>query len=278
MYKLIVLDLDGTLLDDNKMISKKNILIINKLIENGKIVLIATGRGYSNAKNLISNINKNIAILSNNGNIIRNSLDEKTYFTNYMSSQTVNNTLLIGDKLNLKPIVHVDYYKEGLDLVLEENTYDDCINKYISQHINRYKYMTKDSIINLDKILGVMYLGKRQILNEFTEILTDKYPNKYSSHVLENIISAEAMLEIMNPLINKWTSILQYSNHIGIEAKEIITIGDDNNDIEMIANAGLGIAMKNASSFVKEVADIVIEFDNNESGVAQVLRDIFNWD
>ena len=46
----------------------------------------------------------------------------------------------------------------------------------------------------------------------------------------------------------------------------------------MIANAGLGIAMKNASSFVKEVADIVIEFDNNESGVAQVLRDIFNWD
>ncbi len=71
MYKLIAIDLDGTLLDDHKEISKENIQLINKLIERDYEVVIATGRRYWSAKELTKTINKPLVILANNGSIVR---------------------------------------------------------------------------------------------------------------------------------------------------------------------------------------------------------------
>ena len=93
---------------------------------------------------------------------------------------------------------------------------------------------------------------------------------------MENIQNAEALLEIMNPLGNKWLSLKEYAQKKGISPEEIIAIGDDNNDAQMIKNAGCGIAMKNASQQVKKVADIITEKDNNQAGVAFELRKILN--
>ena len=80
----------------------------------------------------------------------------------------------------------------------------------------------------------------------------------------------------MNPLGCKWLSLSEYAKEKDIAKEEIITIGDDNNDAEMIKNAGCGIAMKNASEGVKQVADIITEKDNNESGLSFELRKILD--
>ena len=69
---------------------------------------------------------------------------------------------------------------------------------------------------------------------------------------------------------------MDFAAGFGIKPEEIIAIGDDSNDINMIKNAGLGIAMKNSIPKVLEAADIITEFDNNNSGVAKVLEEIFN--
>ena len=78
----------------------------------------------------------------------------------------------------------------------------------------------------------------------------------------------------MNPLGCKWQGLQEYAKGRGFREEEIIAIGDDNNDISMVKNAGLGIAMKNASKNVKSVADIVTERNNNESGVGFELQKI----
>ncbi len=98
-----------------------------------------------------------------------------------------------------------------------------------------------------DRILAVVYAGNREELVNFHLDISKRYPNRYSSHVMENIVIAEALLEVMNPLGNKWLSLSEYAKEKGVAEKEIIAIGDDNNDIQMIKNAGCGIAMKNAS-------------------------------
>jgi Cof subfamily protein (haloacid dehalogenase superfamily) len=276
LYKLIALDLDGTLLDDNKKISTENIITINNLINKGLKVVIATGRGYYSAKKLTEKLDKKLTILANNGNIIRNTSDDLTIFARYMEKEIVKDILIEGKKINLNPIVHVDYFTDGIDMVIEENISDNFIERYISKNPSRFKAVSNNILYNVDRVLALVYLGSRERLNVFYQGLIDKYPKKHSSHILNNIQVAEAMLEIMNPFANKGVTLLEYCNSIGIKAEEVIAIGDDNNDIDMIKNVGLGIAMKNGSELVKGSADIVTEEDNNNSGVAYILNKIFD--
>ena len=277
MFRLIALDLDGTLLDDNKVISDKNVIMINKLIQQGYKIIIATGRGYFSAKNLVKSIGNNLTILANNGNIIRNTSDDKTIYTRFMDSDTIKEILIEGEKLHLYPIIHVDYYKDGYDMIIEEDKNNESIDKYIYKYLNRCKVVNKEALYNLDRVLALVYPGDRKTLTDFECLISNKYPDKYSSHILNNIQVAEAMFEIMNPLSSKWISIMEYCKNLGIESREVIAIGDDNNDMDMILNAGLGIAMKNGSALVKESADIITNLDNNNSGVADILKEILDW-
>lgn len=93
---------------------------------------------------------------------------------------------------------------------------------------------------------------------------------------MSNFTKFGSLLEIMHPEGCKWKSLVRYANSIGISEEEIITIGDDNNDVEMIKNASLGIGMINSCDNVKSVADIITTHSNNESGVAKILKNMFS--
>lgn len=147
---------------------------------------------------------------------------------------------------------------------------------YVAQSEERYRKVENYLEVNDSNILAVVYAGGKEELEGFHSHITKRYPNKYNSHVMENVKVAEALLEIMNPLGCKWLSLSEYAKEKGISESEIIAIGDDNNDAQMIKNAGCGIAMRNASEGVKKVADIITEKDNNESGVAFELRRILD--
>lgn len=276
MYKLIALDLDGTLLDKNKNITSDNILFINEIIEKGYEVVIATGRRYYSAKQLTQSINKHMTIMANNGNIIRNSLDDKIIFSRFMDRMDIKDVLIAGKLKNLHPIIHVDYFYDGYDMVIESDICESNYCNYLPKDETRFKTISTDLIYDIDRVLALVYPGKIAILKEFYKELNHKYPNRYNSHVLEHIDIAEGMFEVMNPLGSKWKSLLEYSSSIRIKPEEIIAVGDDNNDAEMILNAGLGIAMKNGSDLVKDAAKIITERDNNNSGVSFELRRILD--
>lgn len=275
MYKLIAIDLDGTLLNDDKKIPLENINMVENLIEKGYEVVIATGRRYWSAKDLIKVINKDMTILANNGNIVRNSENDEVLNAKYIDLEDFRNIMKEGKKRDLYPIIHVDAYEEGYDILIElENENKNYFNFLKGE--KRLKRINNYMEIIDHNILAVVYAGFKSELNSFHLDINKKYPNIYNTHVMENITVSEALLEIMNPFGTKWHSLSEYANSKGIKAEEIITIGDDNNDIGMIENAGLGIAMKNASISVKSVSDIITKKDNNESGVAFELKRVLN--
>jgi len=175
-------------------------------------------------------------------------------------------------KRNLHPLLLVDDYENGIDIIVEAGSTSDFHKVYISRAQNRYKEVEDYLTMEDANILSVAYAGNKKDMEGLYDFINERYPNIYKTHLMENIKLAEALLEIMNPLGDKWLSLLEYAKEKGIDKSEIIAIGDDNNDIEMIKNSGFGIAMKNGSKSVKEVADIVSERDNNESGVAHELR------
>lgn len=274
-YKLIAIDLDGTLLTDDKRISKDNIDTLRKLIEKNIEVVIATGRRYWSAKKLIDNLGLNITIVSNNGNIVRKVMDDEVLIEKYLDINDFITLVKEGRKFNLHPIVHTNAYEEGWDFVLENNIDDSRYKNYIRPNEKRYKLI--DNFLNYtdENILVTCYLGEYDILDNFIKKIEDKYPHKFSYHIMSNLNKSGPLLEIMNPLGSKWKSLKEYASNKGILDREIIAIGDDNNDVEMIQNAGLGIAMKNGSDKAKIASDIISIKDNNNSGVAHELKRIF---
>ncbi|HZK33182.1 MAG TPA: Cof-type HAD-IIB family hydrolase [Tissierellaceae bacterium] len=274
MYKLIAMDLDGTLLNDNKEITQENLKLINLLDEKGYEIVIATGRRYWSAKQLTRGINNHITILANNGNIVRHSSDDKEIITKYLNLDDFRTIMKEGKKRNLYPIIHIDDFHGGIDVIIELDEDNENYYNYL-KNSSRFKQV-KNYLDIKNNILTVVYVGEKNELNDFHLNILKEYPNLYNSHIMENIAVAEALLEIMHPQGTKWLSLLEYATSINIKREEIIAIGDDNNDIEMIKNAGLGIAMKNATEAVKAVTEHITEKDNNESGVAFELKRVLN--
>lgn len=273
-YKLIAIDLDGTLLTDDKKVSKANKNTLQKLINKGYKVVIATGRRYSTAKRFVEGIDDDLIIFANNGNIVRNIKDDKVIIKKYLDTDDFHTIINEGKNSGLHPIIHVDYFDEGYDILIELDVNDSKYSNYFSGKVESYRKVEDLLLIEDPRVLTVVYMGDEEEIESFLDIVTEKYPEKYSSNIMENITSAGALLEIMNPLGSKWLSLEEYSKEKGISKEEIIAIGDDNNDIEMIKMAGLGIAMKNASKGVKKAADIITEDDNNEDGVANILSHV----
>lgn len=276
MFKLIAIDLDGTLLNDKKEITKDNLSLINKLIQFGYEVVIATGRRYYSAKELTKSIDSHMTILANNGNIVRRSEDDRILFSSYMDNVGFKQIIQEGKSRNLQPIVHVDYFTEGYDMVVQEDFKHDEYMDLFPKNEKRLKVISQEDLNDIDRVLAIVYAGDQIPLVSFNNYIVDNYPNLYNSHVIGDIDIAEAMLEIMNPQGSKWKSLLKYAKSLGIVAEEIIVIGDNNNDLEMVLNAGLGIAMKNGSKEIKQVSDIITAKDNNQSGVAFELKRVLN--
>jgi hypothetical protein len=277
VYKLIAIDLDGTLLDDKKEIPKENLKLIHELIDNGYEVVIATGRRYWSAKQLTKNIDRPLVILANNGNIVRKTKNDEIILKKYLNLGDFKVLIKEGRKRGLYPIIHVDNYEEGYDMIIEMDKGYKGYNNYLSKDEERYRRVGDYLELNESKVLAVIYSGNKCDMENFYFYINERYPNKYNSHIMENVQIAEAFLEIMNPMGSKWLSLQEYAKGRGILESEIIAIGDDNNDIQMIKNAGCGIAMKNASKQVKNAADIITEKDNNESGVAFELRKVLDF-
>ena len=274
MYKLVAVDLDGTLLNDEKWISEENMELFNRLADRGYEIVIATGRRYWSAKQLTKGINGPMIILANNGNVVREAITDSTIITKYLDLNDFRFLIEEGRKRKLHPIVHVNNYDEGYDVIIEMDKDHENYHSYLKWAGDRHRKVDSYLEIENDRILVVVYVGNKEDIEDFHLEIMERYPTRYSSHIMENIQIAESLLEVMNPQGCKWLSLLEYAESKGIDRSEIVAIGDDNNDIQMIKNAGCGIAMKNASEGAKRVADIITQKDNNESGVAFELKRI----
>ena len=257
--KLIATDLDGTLLNNNKEISKFNQEILKTLINDYNVQLIlSSGRPYEGVKSynkLLENNNYSIifngaSIVDNNGNVI------------YKQTVEENDAKTII-KLSEKYDVCVHVYDNGKYIVSKE---DFPIKSYVQkeqtiapiiglEHIETYRF---------DKML---ILGKRDILNELYKEISEN-TDVHSS------FSGDLSLEITSKIGNKGKSLEWICHNKGINPNNIIAFGDNFNDIEMIEYAGIGVAMDNSEEIVKQKANYTT-LSNEDDGVGKFLKDIF---
>jgi len=275
-YKMVVLDLDGTLLNDKKELTAKNIEVLSQLRARNIEILIATGRRYRYAKKLFENIRFPITILSSGGSMVTNTVDDQRIMTTYLEDNLFHNIVKAGRDHDLYPLLHVDHSEEGFDFLIEFEKDSPCYKSYLTDNVREYRVIRDFLGYTGGRVLLMCFMGNRDMLARFEACLRERFSDRFHSHIMTTLKRIGPVLEIMNPSGTKWSMLREYARILNIKPCEIIAVGDDNNDIEMIKNSGLGVAMKNATGLVKAGAKLITDYTNDEDGVARVLSAVFN--
>ncbi len=262
-YDLIALDMDGTLCDDNKVIPKENINAVIDMQKAGKTVAISTGRPESGILPFIQELRlKDFGgyVMSYNGGRIYDVKNDKILYN------------CSFPKEYLKPIF--DIVKDSTITVttpLDNKIYaGNCLNEYSYKEANIVKLPFEfiDNFTELDVDMNKLLLvDKPEIIGKYFPVLRDNFEPK-----LQVFLSEPFFLEITPPNINKGQGLHSLSKITGIPVSKMVAMGDSFNDIEMLREAGLGVAMKNCKEGVADYADMVT-VTNNECGVAKIIRE-----
>lgn len=264
MVKLIAIDLDGTLLDDHKEISQANKDAVQTALAQGVEVAIATGRPLEAIQHLLDQLGLNTAdhysLTYNGGLVIQNYLGEAMTQRTLPSDQVtpIAQSLLALDL----PVVAV-----GLDQVYEypypsghPSNYHKTMPFLPFTGVENMDSDAQSSIFKLVVATEADHLASR--LAEIPEDLRRDY-SVMQSHPHQ--------LEIMPKGVDKGQGLSQLAKLLGIPQAQVMAIGDEENDLAMLQWAGIAVAMGNARSDVKAIADYVTA-SNQDSGVAQAIR------
>jgi HAD superfamily hydrolase (TIGR01484 family) len=237
-YKMIALDLDGTLLNEERKISQRNALAIKKAVEKGVIVCISTGRGMKSAREHVAELGLKGPFVTANGSEVWET-PNKLLVRHTLQHDLVARLIEVANEHD------VWYWSYTIDGLLSKENFDGQIEKIEWLKLGYY-----------DEDAQKLAAARSEII-----------------HIPDLEISNSHPLNVeINPKgITKAVGLQQICEAYQISMSEVIACGDSLNDVEMIKSAGLGIAMGNAQQAVKEIAD-AITLTNDEDGVAVVIE------
>lgn len=273
MYKLLALDLDGTLLNSNDQISPPLLKAIQNLPPNIK-VMIVTGRHHTAAKPYYDQLNLKTPIICCNGTYIYDYHSSMVIYENSIPKEHAREFLALCDNYGLKKIMYVS----------DSMLYDE-LNP--TMHMEKLRHWSlsfpendRPSILKISDfetpIRESSYVWKFLAEGDNTNIA------EFSSHpFIQREFTAEQSfvnrIDYSRKGNSKGNRLSEYINSQGIQPEEIVAIGDNHNDISMIKVAGMGVTLDHAEDVVKREADFVIDTNNNdEHGLANFIRSLFN--
>lgn len=264
MYKLLALDLDGTLLNEKKVISKKNLATLKKVEDLGIKVVITTGRplkGITPFIEMLGLTGKNEYAITFNGGLVQN-----------LDGDVLGKTVLEFSQI---PKVYETFKKLDLPLSLlsEEKVLDLPTSK---NHPSIYA--TLNPLLTYES-WELENLSSHRIYNKFVSATEGKILDEKIPLIPEDLKeefgimkSRECLLEILPKEVSKANALKVLGDILNIQPEEIMAFGDEENDLSMI-DYGFGVVMENGNPKVKEHADF-ITLSNEEDGVAYAIEEL----
>ncbi|RWZ55164.1 HAD family phosphatase [Halobacillus fulvus] len=259
---LIALDLDGTLLTDEKTISESTKRVVLNAMDQGHIVVIATGRPHRASINYYHELGLDTPMVNFNGALIHHPKDHRwDALHSPLSIRTARKIIHTCRELGVKNIlaevkdhVYLDQYDEEILSIFQTN--NDPIN--IGNLQNNLKDDPTSILIHPEEE-KIQHLRKE--LDEHASLIDHR---KWGApwHVIE----------IVRAGMNKAVGLEKISRYFHIPKERIIAFGDEDNDLEMIDYAGVGVAMGNAINELKDISNYVTD-SNEEDGIGEFLND-----
>ena len=285
MYKLVAIDLDGTMLDSFGQVTENTKKVIQKTIEKGTDVIIASGRPIDSIKTIAKEIGSNKYFIAGNGALIYDIQKDEVLYKKYMNKQKVLEIIKICEENSISYNVYTEktilatalkynvlyYYKENLKKQEDKRTHINIVEnmyEYI-QKMPEEKFL-KITICDDSKAIFQSIIRKLEKISDIEILDVSHMSRKVIEQGTESIPIEYYYTEISSKDVDKWNAIEFLISKLNIKKEEVITIGDNINDKKMIEQAGLGIIMGQSMPQLKEIADYVTT-SNTEEGVAKAL-------
>ena len=262
MYKLVAIDMDGTLLNGERKISPENYEAIQKARENGVKVVLASGRPLVGFKRYLEELNlvsEEDYVVAFNGAIVQSSGGNKIISKTTLDLEDYEELYELSKELK----VNIHALTENTVISPKDSKYTRLESEInlIHSEIIAVKDVPKDT-----NILKVMFIDDPKIIDEVIQKIPETVSSKYTV-----VRSEPFFLEFLHKSVNKGAGVEALAQKLNIKQEEVICIGDAGNDIHMVKYAGLGVAMGNAFPELKRVANFITK-TNEQSGVAHVIN------
>ncbi|MEX2415122.1 MAG: Cof-type HAD-IIB family hydrolase [Paenibacillaceae bacterium] len=258
MYKLVAIDLDDTLLNDDMEVSEATKLTLAEAVARGVIITLATGRMYASAAKIAEQLQLNVPLITYQGALVKNSLDGHVLYERYVPHDITQ---------------WVYHYCAENGLHLQGYVNDQLYVKEVNEQILAYSKLSNIPYIVEPNFASILAQPQTKLLIIDEPANLDRIGDHFRSvigtqaHVTK---SKPNFLEITHTEGTKGNALRFLAEHYGCSIAATIAIGDSWNDHDMIETAGLGVAMANAVQPLKQIADFITT-SNNEDGVKLVI-------
>lgn len=256
-YRLIAIDLDGTLLDPHLKISQHNLEVIKSAIDKGVMVTLSTGRMFAAALPFARELQLDVPLITCNGAAIICAKSKKVYFERPIPGELLLKIIEMGQRLNIE-----------LSLFTLEDIFvaEAGHNAHIHREIDSAQVKVADltEVARQHSIIKILFFSAN--LYKDTEEFYQAFGQQCTFY-----FSLPWFTEIVARGVDKGDALKVLARKFSVEPEEIIAIGDNFNDLPMIQYAGLGVAMGNASEELKAEADFVSR-SHDDDGVAHVIE------
>lgn len=285
MYKLIAVDLDGTMLNSYGVVTEHTKKSIKKSIEKGTDVIIASGRPIDSIKTIAKEIGSENYFIAGNGALIYDIKKDEVIYEKYMSKQKILEIIKICEENSISYNVYTDktilakalkynvlyYHKENLKKEENKKTHINIVeNMYEYVKNMKEEKFLKVTVCDDNKSIFNSIIRKLRQLDDIEVLDVLHMSRKTIRQGTEDITIEYYYTEISSANVGKWEALKFLMNRLNISSNELIAIGDNINDEKMIKNAGLGIAMKGCNPEIQKIADYITD-TNNDDGVGKAI-------
>ena len=259
MIRLVIVDMDGTFLDDEKKMSPEADKVINSLRDKGVIFCVASGRQLASIKKEFKNHIDDMIFIAENGTVVE--FEGKIIVHEKFSREIAHEVIKRVKEMDGKRIVYSTKYTSYIDLDDEE------AKKNIEIYLPNHKVVDSFYDIEEDPVKMAIYTpqgmdtGMEKLIEDFSDIATV-------------CTSGFEWVDIIPKNVNKGTSVRKVQEILGITPEETMAFGDQMNDFEMLNSVYYSYAMENAVDEIKQICRFSAP-KNNDYGVVEVIKEKF---
>lgn len=262
LKKLIAIDLDGTTLNAQSLISETTEKALKKAIHHGHYVSIVTGRPYRMSRQFYRQLGLTTPMVNFNGALVH--MPEKKWPD---EKETGIQRDLVFDILAQKKALNLDFVAAEN----KETFFIDSLDYFDSAFFA--STATADNLLTAKNLVSDPTSMMVRTSQNQAKMVSDSLMSQYGDYVdVRTWGGPTPILEIVSKGIHKATGVEQVANYLNVKRADIVAFGDEHNDEEMLDYVGWGVAMKNATDKIKSVANDITEKTNDEDGLADYLE------